>query len=234
MIGDVNREGMKGDSVSIVIQVGGEDNEDGCVYYYVNREIQPIAIRDIPSVVYFSLSLSSHSSVHFISHDIYHHNAVKLDQSKTRYYHFPSLTKTSSDEIENILSSSSLALSTSSSPLSTSPSLTQDQPYPRYNYPSLSFLQKQTSQEDETTQFSTDYFSVSSYNIPHGLCGLGEAIHNHIIHESSDPKDVISLLVSSRRISKVLLNKEFGWAVSHCSSLTYSLRDVPVEKVDIV
>ena len=289
VIGEGNREGMKGDYVSLVIEVGNESSGSGCVYYYLNNEIQPVGIGAIPSVVYFSLSLSSHSSIQFISHDIHDDTFLKTAESEvshdeselllnrsiapnettssstfsslsSSFYSFSSLVTSSSSSSSSLsysfsssstlpssstssLSSSSSPISptqsqlhqTSNSPSSSSLSSPQSQQYPTCKYPLLSFLHtKYSHNKDAPTPSSTDYYSISSYNIPDRLCGIGEDILNDIIHECSDSRDVIALLVASGRISKVILSPGFEWAVSHCSSLTYSLRDVPCDKVDVV
>ena len=228
MIGEGNREAMIEDYVSIVIQVANESHGEGYVYYYVNAEIQPICFRDIPSVLYFSISLSSNSSLQFMSHDIYHGIQLKPDGNELSYYEYRVLDERPFDGNETL----PLSSSTLSSPISSSPAQSSQ----RFNYSSLSFLLTEVDhgQDSHTTVSSTDCYSVLSYNIPSGLCGIGNAILHHIIHECSDPQDVIAFLVSSSRIAKVMLNKEYGWSVSYCSSSTLSLRDISCEKVDLV
>ena len=222
VIGEGNREAMKGDYVSIVIADFNESNGKGSVYYYVNDEIHRIAFRVIPSVLYFSLSLSSQSYIQFISHDIYYDNVLKPDDDELRYLEYDELIERSFDATPR--------LSPSPSSLFHSPS---QQPQ-GYNYPSLSFLLTKYNQGRTTdSPSSTDISSVESYNIPYGLCGIGEILHA-ILQQCSDAKDVIELLVSSGRISKVLLAENFGLDVSYCSSFTIPLRDVPCDKVNLV
>ena len=229
VIGERNIEAMDGDYVSIVIYVGNEENGDGSVYYYVNTEIQPIAIRTIPSLATFSLSLSSQSSIQFISHDIYcpvQFNSDPNEDYYSKYIYYPLLMKKSFNENQT----SSFSSSSSYSSLS----LPHSQQSQRYNYPSL-LHRKDSLNHNNTPSFTIpDSSSVTSYNIPNGLRGVGESILLHIIHECSESKDVIEFLVSSREIARVILNKEFGWGVSHCSSFTIPLRDIPCDKVDIV
>ena len=259
MIGEANIEAMKGDCVSIVIDVSDEKKREGCVYYYVNHEMQPVAIRDIPSVVYLSLSLSSHSSIQFISHDIYHKIILNLEDVELSYYEYPSLMKASSDDDQNVPSSSSTSLSSSdssaslssslsssspplssssfsfsSSSLSSSLSHSQAQPDSRFNYTSLSFDARQSSQDKNTNQASSDIHSVSTYNISGSLDGLGIAILQHAIHEMTDTHDIQQLLCSLKCGKDVMLDNGFRWSIAPVLSHSYSLCSVPIALTDMV
>ena len=76
--------------------------------------------------------------------------------------------------------------------------------------------------------------SVSAFNIPGKLSGVGRAILVDTVREMNDVKDIQQLVCLCRCTHDVILDALFPWSIARGLTHSYSLRSVPAELTDLV